>query len=445
MHCVNIKLPAEHREEVRSLRIACYGYAAPSDGSVSSAGHVILNELLNRGVEVDFFGKRSFAYPVGLERFSNFRYIEVEGPAERTFGHHAVRGPKLWRALMGSLTSGQTARNITSAVCISHRSRHYAVQLFLGTWAFGRVPGIPTVSWVQGPPGTDSRSIANHAQQLRRLEGLPRYMVLRALAAYRNTLGTPPFRNTDVAICGSRWAAGILRGHVSPGVEIDTIPYPVDLEMFSPDPLISRSVVPEVLWVGRSVPRKRLDLFLSACEQLIRSGRPLSVRVVGGLGFAPGFQKLIDTFRFPGCLTWSRHLPRTEIPALLRRATVLIQPSEEENFGSSVAEALACGTPVVVGPTNGTGDYMADGGVLFDAYNPASVANAIAAALDGIAANPHAWRARARAAAEQFCDVRSIVTQLEAVIHRALAPTPRVGLMPTLAASNTSLDGGAIV
>ena len=37
---------------------------------------------------------------------------------------------------------------------------------------------------------------------------------------------------------------------------------------------------------------------------------------------------------------------------------MLAQPSDEENFGSSVAEAQACGLPVIVGATNGNADYL---------------------------------------------------------------------------------------
>ena len=59
-----------------------------------------------------------------------------------------------------------------------------------------------------------------------------------------------------------------------------------------------------------------------------------------------------------------------EVPALLREATVLVQTSENENFGSSVAEALACGTPVVVGPSNGTADYIDEHSMIFGDYEP---------------------------------------------------------------------------
>jgi glycosyltransferase involved in cell wall biosynthesis len=405
---------------VPPLRVACYGYAELAAGSVASAGHVVLTRLLQRGHLIDFFGKRSFAYPVGLEDFPNFRYVDVEGRAERVLVGGAGRGPRPWREVMARLAARETERNIPAAMVVEQSAgRRYDLQLYLGTWAFGRLPGVPSVSWVQGPPGTDGRSIARHAADIRRLDGAARYAMLRSYAIYRDTFGRPPFGNADRYICGSRWSADAIRPLVPSTAAIDTLPYPIDLAMFRPDPALTRPDRAEVLWLGRSVPRKRLDLFLGACERLIETGRDITVRVVGGFGMVPGYRQLLSNFRHPDRLVACDGVPRTDVPALLRRATVLVQPSEEENFGSSVAEAMACGTPVVVGPTNGTGDYVGDAGVRFDRYDSAAVAAAVNTVLDGVAADPSGWCGRCRAAAELAFDVERVVDRLEMILRWA--------------------------
>jgi glycosyltransferase involved in cell wall biosynthesis len=63
-------------------------------------------------------------------------------------------------------------------------------------------------------------------------------------------------------------------------------------------------------------------------------------------------------FPYPGRLQYRPHIDRREVPALLSQHDVLAQPSVEEDFGSSVAEAQACGLPVIVGQTNGNADYL---------------------------------------------------------------------------------------
>jgi glycosyltransferase involved in cell wall biosynthesis len=99
-------------------------------------------------------------------------------------------------------------------------------------------------------------------------------------------------------------------------------------------------------------------VFLGGAAEAIRNGLDVTLTVVGSIGLIPGYERLIADFPFPDRLTWIRAVPRREVPALLGGHDVLAQPSEEEDFGSSVAEAQACGLPVIVGATNGNADYL---------------------------------------------------------------------------------------
>ena len=64
------------------------------------------------------------------------------------------------------------------------------------------------------------------------------------------------------------------------------------------------------------------------------------------------------------------------MPALLHRHEVPVEPSDEENFGSSVAEAQACGLPVIVGRTNGNADYLCSRDIHLKDDRPETLANA---------------------------------------------------------------------
>jgi glycosyltransferase involved in cell wall biosynthesis len=104
--------------------------------------------------------------------------------------------------------------------------------------------------------------------------------------------------------------------------------------------------------------------------------------------------------------------PRSEVPNLIRQATAVVQVSESENFGSSVAEALACGVPVVVGQTNGTADYVDDQSCVFRDYSADAVANAMRIVIDRQRHDPDAVRRSARSAAELRFGAPQIVTRL---------------------------------
>ena len=106
-------------------------------------------------------------------------------------------------------------------------------------------------------------------------------------------------------------------------------------------------------------------------------------------------------------------------PHAMAGQDVLLLPSRSENFGHAIFEALAAGTPVVIGDkTPWRGLEAAQGRV--DIALPD--APAIAAAIDRLAAMPAsdyaAWRAGARATAERFVGASTARTDMAGLLHR---------------------------
>jgi len=401
------------------LRIACSGVVGAEDGSVASAGFEVLQELLRRGHEVDFFSKRTYVYPERLVAHPGFTYTDCDQPRLDSLIARLRHEYTRWLGIQ--MGNAMYMRRIVRAMSRRHRDRGYDGELFLGQWAYGRVPRLPVVSWVQGPPGTDSRSVIRHATVIRSLCGWKEYAKLRGYSWYRSSrFGQPPFQHTDISICGSLGSEETLvtRYGLSP-VSVRVLPYPIDLEAFRPGPTPCDGATAEMLWVGRIVPRKRLDLFLDAGAHLIRTGTDIQLTVIGGYPFADGYHELIERFPFSDRLTYVPRLARDQVRRCMQSASVLVQPSEEENFGSSVAEALACGTPVVLGPSNGTGDYMGNGGERFSEYSAASVADAIDRTLGLMAHSGGGVRAESRKAAVEHFAVDRVVDCLEEILRAA--------------------------
>jgi glycosyltransferase involved in cell wall biosynthesis len=218
-----------------------------------------------------------------------------------------------------------------------------------------------------------------HKDLIIRLAGGATYLKLRAYAVYRLSLGLPKFRYSDAVIVGSEWSRQRLidRHGLSPKA-VHAIPYPIDLQRFTPS---SESRDPKgrlrLLWLGRFVPRKRLDLLLDGLAMAICNGCDAELWVVGKSGFVPNVERLLDEFQHQDRLRHWESMPREKVPALLADVDVLVQPSEDENFGSSVAEALACGVPSIIGMTNGTGDYICDRSIRLADYQVETMARAI--------------------------------------------------------------------
>jgi glycosyltransferase involved in cell wall biosynthesis len=157
---------------------------------------------------------------------------------------------------------------------------------------------------------------------------------------------------------------------------------------------------PEVLHVGSTISRKRIDVLLETFAALrMRDPRVRLVRV--GDTFTGSQERLVARLNLKNDIAVLPFVDRRVLAAIYRRAAVLLQPSDREGFGLPVAEAMASGTPVVAS------DIPALRGVGGDAVSYCPVGDVarwtfeVATLLEDRAANSDRWRARRAAGKAQ--------------------------------------------
>ncbi|MET0622152.1 MAG: glycosyltransferase family 1 protein, partial [Pyrinomonadaceae bacterium] len=103
---------------------------------------------------------------------------------------------------------------------------------------------------------------------------------------------------------------------------------------------------PEILHVGSTAPRKRLDVLLRVFGRVRREFPRARLVRVGG-AFNASQLRLIESLRLTDSVVALPFLEERVLAAVYRRAALVLQTSEREGFGMPVVESLACGTPVL--------------------------------------------------------------------------------------------------
>lgn len=102
----------------------------------------------------------------------------------------------------------------------------------------------------------------------------------------------------------------------------------------------------ELIHVGSTIPRKRIDILLNVFASLRRQRHDLRLLRVGGPLTAPQ-RELAQSLGVPDQIDILPRLTESLLAAAYRRAAVLLQTSDSEGFGLPVIEAMSCGTAVV--------------------------------------------------------------------------------------------------
>lgn len=128
---------------------------------------------------------------------------------------------------------------------------------------------------------------------------------------------------------------------------------------------VPRHHPPEILYVGRLDPYKNVPQLVTAFAEA-RKKLPAGtrLRVIGPPDArypeAMSLARSLDLFPH---MDWEGHVTFPTLVEACRRASLLVLPSEYEGFGLPVAEAMACGTPVICSNASSLPEVAGDAAV----------------------------------------------------------------------------------
>ena len=125
------------------------------------------------------------------------------------------------------------------------------------------------------------------------------------------------------------------------------IPPGVDVIQFSPRK-DEQPVPGRIITVGGLLGRKGYDVVIRALARVLPSHRAAQLIVVGSGPHEQSLRALADLLGITASITFAGHVPRAELPRLLRSAEVFCHPARWDTFPLAPLEAMACGIPTVV-------------------------------------------------------------------------------------------------
>ncbi len=217
--------------------------------------------------------------------------------------------------------------------------------------------------------------------------------------------------------------------------KVRVIPNGVDVQRFN---LIPRKEAKErvgldpnrrhLLYVGRLVAVKGLDLLLDAAALLMRQRKDLDLVLVGDGVEREALKQRAKDLGASERVHFVGAQPHDRIPIWMNAGDVLCLPSHKEGLPTVLLEALASGTPVVATAVSGTPEAVVDGvvGRLVRSRDPEEMASCLAEVLgrewDRQALREHAMQFSYDSVAQQLLALYRDLCRSGVRINKKFAP-----------------------
>lgn len=223
----------------------------------------------------------------------------------------------------------------------------------------------------------------------RRISGRGKVVVSRRVSfcPKGNAFNRWKYRQPDRIVAVSEHVGDVLREFGAKEPRLVVVHSSVDLERLNTPPLPRASLGVSdsgllLVSAGALVGHKDHETLVAAMPKVIQRFPELRLLIAGEGDLRGRIEEKIAALRLGGYICLLGH--RNDVPGLIRAADTYVSSSWSEGLGTSVLEALACGTPVVATVAGGVPEMVKPGetGYLVPNRNPEELATAIIASLE---------------------------------------------------------------
>ncbi|TQD33814.1 glycosyltransferase family 4 protein [Haloflavibacter putidus] len=144
-------------------------------------------------------------------------------------------------------------------------------------------------------------------------------------------------------------------------LDIRVLPLGIDLNKFKPLEKKEIKVSYNLLFVGRIMALKRLELIIDVVKALSDAKINCTLQIIGFSGdkaYYKGLQTKITALKLRDNIRFLGTKKQADLVAYYQEADLLLLPSEHESFGMVMVEAMACATPVAAIANTGGADEI---------------------------------------------------------------------------------------
>ncbi len=364
------------------LRVAILSYR--SDPRVGGQGvyvDYLSRALLEAGAQVDVISGPP--YPDLDARVKLIRLPSLDLFSKPYNGHFSLRPRHLLSATDTYEYFGHLSGKFVEPYTFGQRVFRYLKQhahtydvildnqtLAEGTLAIQEKLGLPLVTMIHHPITQDRRLAIEKA------EDWQHRLLARRWYSFVN-MQRRVAKKLHYITCPSEHAKADISAEFGVNADqIQPIALGVDQTAFRPKPDIAKRPKRLITTASADTPLKGLHVLVEAYHQALQQDDDLELVVIGKLrrGLA---KQTIHRLGLAGRVEFKSDLTREELADEFNRAHIAITPSLYEGFGLPAAEAMSCGTPVIVTDGGALPEVAGHAGIVVPKGDPQPLARAI--------------------------------------------------------------------